>query len=57
MPVFRGTFFLKKVKLSGSYFEYVLNYRYLLKHAEVWALFWENVAKISKKNKGYAKVV
>jgi len=31
----------------------VRNYGYLLKkHAEVWALFWRNVAKISKSAKG-----
>ena len=47
VPLFKGAFFLK-----GR------NYRYpLKKHAEIWALFWENVAKIAMKSKGYSKVV
>ena len=39
-------------------FEYVRNYGcFLKKHAELWALFREIVAKVAKKSKGYGKVV
>ena len=35
-----------------------MNYGYLSKNnSELWTLFWENVVKIAKKSKGYAKVL
>ena len=57
MPIFRGTVFLKRAELSVSLFNYGRNYGYLLKkYAELWALLWENAAKITKKSKGLAKL-
>ena len=55
VPLFKGIF-LKKAELSVTLFEYVQNYGYRSrKHAELWALFWTNVAKIYKICKGFTK--
>ena len=58
MPLFWGTFFLKRGELSVSFFRKRAElWVPLKKHSEIWALFKENVAKIAKKSKGYAKFV
>ena len=50
-------FSLKGRNYRYHFFEYVQNYRYLLKkHAELWALFWENMATIAKRAKEMQKL-
>ena len=56
MSLFRGAFFLKRGNYRYYFFKYMRCYGYLLKkRAELWLLFWENVAKNAEKSKGYAK--
>ena len=58
VSLFLGDFVLTRVELSVSFFPICAELRApVTKHAELWVLFLENVVKIPKKSKGYAKVV